>query len=89
MAPDVLGLVVGMLANPAAGLGVAVKKIVEKARDETKSQDLRSTGSSVRPYSVCANTFAEREVSPCEGGGKSIFGRKTKMIVNLGPLTDT
>jgi hypothetical protein len=37
MAPDVLDLVVTMLANPLAGLGVAVKKIAEKAKDETKS----------------------------------------------------
>ena len=37
MAPDVLDLVVAMLANPLAGLGVAVKKIAEKAKEETKS----------------------------------------------------
>jgi cell division septum initiation protein DivIVA len=36
MAPDVLDLVVAMLANPLAGLGVAVKKIAEKAKEETK-----------------------------------------------------
>ena len=30
-APDVLDLVVAMLANPLAGLGVAVNKIAEKA----------------------------------------------------------
>jgi hypothetical protein len=37
MAPDELDLVVAMLANPLAGLGVAVKKIAEKAREEMKS----------------------------------------------------
>ncbi len=31
MAPDILDVVVAMLANPLAGLGVAVKKIAEKA----------------------------------------------------------
>jgi light-regulated signal transduction histidine kinase (bacteriophytochrome) len=36
MAPDVLDLVVAMLANPLAGLGVAVNKIAEKAKEETK-----------------------------------------------------
>jgi hypothetical protein len=36
MAPDVLDLVVAMLANPLAGLGVAVKKIADKAKEETK-----------------------------------------------------
>ena len=35
MAPDVLDLVVA-LANTLAGLGVAVKKIAEKAKEETK-----------------------------------------------------
>jgi hypothetical protein len=35
MAPDVLDMVVAMLANPLAGLGVAVKKIAEKAKEET------------------------------------------------------
>ena len=35
MAPDVLDVVVATLANPLAGLGVAVKKIAEKAREET------------------------------------------------------
>lgn len=35
IAPDVLDLVVAMLANPLAGLGVAVKKIAEKAKEET------------------------------------------------------
>ena len=35
MAPDVLDLVVAMLANPLAGLGVAVKKIADKAKEET------------------------------------------------------
>jgi hypothetical protein len=36
MAPDVLELVVAMLANPLAGLGVAARKIAEKAKEETK-----------------------------------------------------
>lgn len=35
MAPDVLDVVVATLANPLAGLGVAVKKIAEKAKGET------------------------------------------------------
>ena len=35
MAPDVLDVVVATLANPLAGLGVAVKKIAEKAKEET------------------------------------------------------
>lgn len=35
MAPDVLDVVVATLANPLTGLGVAVKKIAEKAREET------------------------------------------------------
>jgi len=34
MAPDVLDVVVATLGNPLAGLGVAVKKIAEKAREE-------------------------------------------------------
>jgi len=37
MAPDVLDVVVATLGNPLAGLGVAVKKIAEKAKEETKS----------------------------------------------------
>lgn len=37
MAPDVLDLVVAMLASPLAGLGVAVKKIAEKAKEEAKN----------------------------------------------------
>ena len=37
MAPDVLDVVVATLANPLAGLGVAVKKIAEKAKEETKA----------------------------------------------------
>ncbi len=36
MAPDVLDLVVAMLANPLAGLGVAVKKIAEKAKEKAR-----------------------------------------------------
>jgi hypothetical protein len=35
MAPDVLDVVVATLGNPLAGLGVAVKKIAEKAKQET------------------------------------------------------
>lgn len=37
MAPDVLDVVVATLGNPLAGLGVAVKKIAEKAKEETAS----------------------------------------------------
>jgi len=37
MAPDVLDVVVATLANPLAGLGVAVKKIAEKAKEESSS----------------------------------------------------
>ena len=36
MAPDVLDVVVATLGNPLAGLGVALKKIAEKAKEETK-----------------------------------------------------
>ena len=36
MAPDVLDVVVATLGSPLAGLGVAVKKIAEKAKEETK-----------------------------------------------------
>src|SRR5687768_9545908 len=36
MAPDVLDVIVASLANPLAGLGVAVKKIAEKAKEEAK-----------------------------------------------------
>jgi hypothetical protein len=36
MAPDVLDVVVATLGNPLAGLGVAVKKIAENAKEETK-----------------------------------------------------
>jgi hypothetical protein len=35
MAPDVLDVVVATLGNPLAGLGVAVKKIAEQAKEET------------------------------------------------------
>jgi len=38
MAPDVLDVIVATLANPLAGLGVAVKKIAEKAREEVSTQ---------------------------------------------------
>ncbi len=34
VAPDVLDVVAAALANPLAGLGVAVKKIAEKAKEE-------------------------------------------------------
>ena len=37
MAPDVLDVVVATLGSPLAGLGVAVKKIAEKAKEETKA----------------------------------------------------
>jgi hypothetical protein len=36
MAPDLLDIVVATLGNPLAGLGVTVKKIAEKAKEETK-----------------------------------------------------
>lgn len=36
MAPDVLDVVVATLGNPLAGLGVAVKKIADKAKEEVK-----------------------------------------------------
>ena len=36
MAPDVLDVIVATLRNSLAGLGVAVKKIAEKAKEETK-----------------------------------------------------
>jgi len=34
MAPDVLDIVVATLGSPLAGLGIAVKKIAEKAKEE-------------------------------------------------------
>lgn len=34
MAPDILDVVVATLANPLAGLGVSVKKIAEKAKED-------------------------------------------------------
>ena len=37
MAPDMLDVVVATLGNPLPGLGAAVKKIAEKAREEAKS----------------------------------------------------
>lgn len=37
VAPDVLDVVVATLGNPLAGLGVAVRKIAEKAKEETKA----------------------------------------------------
>ena len=36
MAPDILELVVAMLANPLAGLGVAARQIAEKAKEDAK-----------------------------------------------------
>ncbi len=36
MAPDLFDVVVATLGNPLAGLGVAAKKIAEKAKEETK-----------------------------------------------------
>lgn len=36
MAPDVLDVNVATLANPLAGLGTIVKKIAQKAKEETK-----------------------------------------------------
>jgi len=38
VAPDVLDVAVATLGNPLAGLGIAVKKIAEKAKEETKGQ---------------------------------------------------
>ncbi|MEP0807258.1 MAG: hypothetical protein HRF47_17385 [Chloroflexota bacterium] len=35
MAPDMLDVIVATLGNPLAGLGVAVKKIAHKAKEET------------------------------------------------------
>jgi len=37
MAPDVLEVIVATLASPLAGLGVAVRKIAEKAKADTSS----------------------------------------------------
>jgi len=37
MAPDILDVVVATLGNPLAGLGVAVKKIADKAKAETNT----------------------------------------------------
>jgi hypothetical protein len=37
MPPDILDLVVAMLANPLSGLGVAARNIAEKAKEETKN----------------------------------------------------
>src|SRR5215211_4666604 len=36
MAPDVLDVVVATLGNPLAGLGVAAKRIAEKAKEESR-----------------------------------------------------
>jgi hypothetical protein len=38
IAPDVLDVVVATLVNPLAGLGVAAKKIAERAKQEAASQ---------------------------------------------------
>jgi hypothetical protein len=37
MVPNILDEIVETLKNPLAGLGVAVKKIVEKAMEETNT----------------------------------------------------
>jgi cell division septum initiation protein DivIVA len=37
VAPDILDVVVATLGSPLAGLGVAVKKIADKAKEETKA----------------------------------------------------
>jgi len=37
MAPDILEVAVATLGDPLAGLGVAAKKIAEKAKEETKA----------------------------------------------------
>jgi len=37
VAPDMLDVVVAMLGNLLAGLGVVVKKIAEKAKEETSA----------------------------------------------------
>ena len=37
MAPDILDVVVATLASPLAGMGLAVKKIAEKAKAEVKA----------------------------------------------------
>ena len=37
MAPDVLNVIVATLGNPLAGLGVAARKIAEKAKEETRA----------------------------------------------------
>jgi hypothetical protein len=37
MAPDILDVIVATLGNPLAGLGVAVKKIADKAKAETSA----------------------------------------------------
>ena len=34
MAPDIFDVVIGSLINPLAGLGMAVKKVAEKAKAE-------------------------------------------------------
>jgi hypothetical protein len=36
MAPDMLDVILATLGNPVAGLGMAMKKIAEKAREETR-----------------------------------------------------
>ena len=38
MTPDVLDVIVATWANPLAGLGVEVKKIVENTKEETKDK---------------------------------------------------
>jgi hypothetical protein len=38
MAPDILDMVVAMLANPLAGMGVAAGKLAEKAKEEARQK---------------------------------------------------
>ena len=42
MAPDILDVVVATLGNPLAGLGVAAKKIAEKAKESLIKQEIDS-----------------------------------------------
>jgi hypothetical protein len=45
MAPDILDVVVASLGNPLAGLGVAVKKIAEKAKTDAAAAAQGQSGS--------------------------------------------
>jgi hypothetical protein len=38
MGPDILDVVTATLVNPAAGIGIAIKKIAQKAREEAGLQ---------------------------------------------------